>query len=204
MLGRGELQLSILLEMMRREGYELMVGKPEIVTKRIDGKLMEPVEYLTVDIPEEFVGVVMEQFGSRQRRSQKHAQSWIWASTHRISRSQPGPDWIAQPGADRYARHNRDEFPLPRLHRMARRDSAPADRSADCRSRWAHDFARAIQLARTWRVVHWPGRGCVRRNDHWGKSKDNDLDVNVVREKKLTNMRASTADEAIRLVPFGN
>ena len=65
-LGRGELQLSILIEMMRREGYELMVGKPEIVTKRIDGKLMEPVEHLTVDIPEEFVGVVMEQLGSRK------------------------------------------------------------------------------------------------------------------------------------------
>ena len=65
-LGRGELQLSILIEMMRREGYELMVGKPEIVTKRIDGKLMEPVEHLTIDVPEEFVGVVMEQLGSRK------------------------------------------------------------------------------------------------------------------------------------------
>src|SRR5499425_1210083 len=62
-MGRGELQLSILLEMMRREGYELAVGKPEIVTKRIDGKLMEPVERLTIDIPEEFVGDVMEQLG---------------------------------------------------------------------------------------------------------------------------------------------
>src|SRR5437868_635768 len=65
-MGRGELQLSILIEMMRREGYELMVGKPEIVTRRVDGKLMEPVEQLTVDIPEEFVGVVMEQLGARK------------------------------------------------------------------------------------------------------------------------------------------
>src|ERR1700747_1400358 len=65
-LGRGELQLSILIEMMRRESFELMVGKPEIVTKRIDGKLMEPVEHLTVDVPEEFVGVVMEHVGSRK------------------------------------------------------------------------------------------------------------------------------------------
>jgi GTP-binding protein len=66
-MGRGELQLSILLEMMRREGYELMVGKPEIVTKRTaDGRLREPVELLTVDIPEEFVGVVMEQLGARK------------------------------------------------------------------------------------------------------------------------------------------
>ncbi len=65
-MGRGELQLSILIEMMRREGYELMVGKPEIVTKRVGGRLMEPVERLTVDVPEEFVGVVMEQLGTRK------------------------------------------------------------------------------------------------------------------------------------------
>src|SRR6266849_3370594 len=65
-LGRGEMQLSILIEMMRREGFELMVGKPEIVTKHIDGKLMEPVEHLTVDIPEEYIGVVMEQLGARK------------------------------------------------------------------------------------------------------------------------------------------
>src|SRR6266481_1147490 len=65
-MGRGELQLSIFIEMMRREGYELMVGKPEIVTKRVDGKLMEPVEHLTVDVPEGFVGVVMQQLGGRK------------------------------------------------------------------------------------------------------------------------------------------
>src|SRR6202008_2115046 len=65
-LGRGELQLSILIEMMRREGFELMVGKPEIVTKRIDGKLMEPQEKLMVDIPESFIGVVIEKLGGRK------------------------------------------------------------------------------------------------------------------------------------------
>src|SRR5689334_11586746 len=65
-MGRGELQLAILIEMMRREGFELAVGKPEIVTKHVDGKLMEPIEHLTVDVPEEFVGVVMEQLGSRK------------------------------------------------------------------------------------------------------------------------------------------
>src|SRR5271163_1417820 len=65
-MGRGELQLAILIEMMRRESFELAVGKPEIVTKQVDGKLMEPVEMLTVDVPEEFVGVVMEQLGARK------------------------------------------------------------------------------------------------------------------------------------------
>ena len=66
MLGRGELQLAILIETMRREGFELMVGKPEIVTKQIDGKLMEPVEHLIVDVPENFIGVVMEKLGARK------------------------------------------------------------------------------------------------------------------------------------------
>src|SRR5947199_3476682 len=65
-MGRGELQLSILIETMRREGYELMVGKPEIVTCRIDGKLMEPLEQLTIDIPENFIGVVIEKLGPRK------------------------------------------------------------------------------------------------------------------------------------------
>ena len=88
-MGRGELQLSILIEMMRREGYELMVGKPEIVTKRVDGKLMEPVEHLTVDVPEEFVGVVMEQLGARKSEVAQHAQSRLRTRAHRISRAQP-------------------------------------------------------------------------------------------------------------------
>src|SRR5437868_7439718 len=70
-MGRGELQLSILIEMMRREGYELMVGKPEIVTRRIDGKLMEPVERLTVDVPETFIGAVIDKLGARKGKMTK-------------------------------------------------------------------------------------------------------------------------------------
>ena len=65
-LGRGELQLAILIEMMRREGFEMMVSRPEIVTKRIDGELMEPVEHLTIDVPENFVGTVIERLGPRK------------------------------------------------------------------------------------------------------------------------------------------
>jgi GTP-binding protein len=65
-LGRGELQLSVLIDMMRREGFELMVSRPEIVTRRIDDQLMEPNEYLTVDIPENFVGTVIERLGPRK------------------------------------------------------------------------------------------------------------------------------------------
>src|SRR5678815_217432 len=70
-MGRGELQLSILLEMMRREGFEMAVGKPEIVTKHVNGKLMEPVERLTIDVPDAFVGVVIEKLGARKAQMQK-------------------------------------------------------------------------------------------------------------------------------------
>ena len=70
-MGRGELQLAILIEMMRREGYELAVGKPEILTKTIDGKMMEPVELLVIDCPEAFIGVVIEKLGSRKGKMSK-------------------------------------------------------------------------------------------------------------------------------------
>ena len=81
-LGRGELQLSITIEMMRREGYELMVGKPEIVTKRIDGKLMEPVEHLTVDVPEGIRGRGHGAVGIAQGRGHQHAQPRLRAGAH--------------------------------------------------------------------------------------------------------------------------
>ena len=70
-MGRGELQLAILIEMMRRESYELMVGKPEILTRRIDGKVQEPVELLVIDCPETFIGVVIEKLGSRKGKMSK-------------------------------------------------------------------------------------------------------------------------------------
>src|SRR6185503_17233209 len=70
-MGRGELQLAILIEMMRREGFELMVGKPEILTRTVDGKLQEPLEHLVIDCPEAFIGVVIEKLGSRKGKMTK-------------------------------------------------------------------------------------------------------------------------------------
>ena len=86
-MGRGELQLAILIEMMRREGYELVVGKPEIVTKHVDGKLMEPVERLTIDCPESFVGVVIEKLGSRKGKMQKMHNHGYGPRAHGVSSS---------------------------------------------------------------------------------------------------------------------
>jgi GTP-binding protein len=203
-LGRGELQLSILLEMMRREGFELMVGKPEIVTKRdkTTGKLMEPVEHLTVDIPEEFVGVVMEQLGTRKAEmSNMHNHGYgrvriefKVASRGLIGlRSQLLTDTrgtiVMNALFDGYTEWQ-GEIP----HRLT--GVLVADRAgvSTAYSLW--------NLQERGELFIGPGVDVYEGMIIGENAKDTDLDVNVVREKKLTNMRASSADEAIRLVPF--
>jgi GTP-binding protein len=201
-MGRGELQLSILIEMMRREGYELMVGKPEIVTKRVNGKLMEPVERLTVDIPEEFVGVVMEQLGARKSEV-------VNMHNHGYGRV-------------------RIEFRVPSRGLIGLRSQLLTDTRGtivmnslfDGYTEWQGEIPHRITGALTadrpgvstayalWNLQErgelfvGPGVDVYEGMIVGENAKDTDLDVNVVREKKLTNMRASTADEAIRLVPF--
>jgi GTP-binding protein len=201
-LGRGELQLSILLEMMRREGYELMVGKPEIVTKRIDGKLMEPVEYLTVDIPEEFVGVVMEQLGSRKgevKNMHNHGYGRVRIEFRVPSRGLIGlrsqlltdtrGTIVMNSLFDGYTEWQ-GEIP----HRLT--GALIADRPGVTTSHALWNLQERGEM------FVGPGVDVYEGMVIGENAKDNDLDVNVVREKKLTNMRASTADEAIRLVPF--
>jgi len=201
-LGRGELQLSITIEMMRREGYELMVGKPEIVTKRIDGKLMEPVEHLTVDVPEGFVGVVMEQLGSRKGE-------------------------VTNMHNHGYGRV-RIEFRVPSRGLIGLRSQLLTDTRGtivmnslfDGYTEWQGDIPHrptgALIADRPGTSTAYALWGLQERGELFigsgvelyegmivgENAKDDDLDVNAVREKKLTNMRASTSDEAIRLVPF--
>ena len=201
-MGRGELQLSILIEMMRREGYELMVGKPEIVTKRIDGKLMEPIEHLTVDIPEEFVGVVMEQLGTRKgevTHMHNHGYGRVRIEFRVASRGLIGlrsqlltdtrGTIVMNSLFDGYTEWQ-GEIP----HRLT--GALVADRPGNTTSYALWNLQERGELFVGSRIEVYEGM-VIGEN-----AKDNDLDVNVVREKKLTNMRASTADEAIRLVPF--
>jgi GTP-binding protein len=201
-MGRGELQLSILIEMMRREGYELMVGKPEIVTKRINGRLMEPVERLTVDIPDKFVGVVMEQLGARKSEV-------VNMHNHGYGRV-------------------RIEFRVPSRGLIGLRSQLLTDTRGtivmnslfDGYTEWQGEIPHRItgaliadrpgvstayalwNLQERGELFVGPGVDVYEGMIIGENAKDTDLDVNVVREKKLTNMRASTADEAIRLVPF--
>ena len=201
-MGRGELQLSILIEMMRREGYELMVGKPEIVTKRVDGKLMEPVEHLTVDVPEEFVGVVMEQLGTRKgevANMHNHGYGRVRIEFRVPSRGLIGlrsqlltdtrGTIVMNSLFDGYIEWQ-GEIP----HRPTGALVADRDGVSTAYALW--------NLQERGELFVGPGVDVYEGMVIGENAKDNDLDVNVVREKKLTNMRASTADEAIRLVPF--
>jgi len=201
-LGRGELQLSITIEMMRREGYELMVGKPEIVTKRIEGKLMEPVEHLTVDVPEGFVGVVMEQLGSRKGEvlnMHNHGYGRVRIEFRVPSRGLIGlrsqlltdtrGTIVMNSLFDGYTEWQGD---IP--HRLTGALIADRAGSSTAYALWG--------LQERGELFVGPGVELYEGMIIGENAKDDDLDVNAVREKKLTNMRASTADEAIRLVPF--
>jgi len=201
-MGRGELQLSILIEMMRREGYELMVGKPEIVTKRVDGRLMEPVECLMVDVPDGFVGVVMEQLGTRKAEvvnMHNHGYGRV-----RIEFKVPSRGLIglrSQLLTDTrgtivmnslFAGYVAWQGEIP--HRLTGALIADRPGVSTSYALWG--------LQERGELFVGPGIEVYEGMIIGENAKDNDLDVNVVREKKLTNMRASTADEAIRLVPF--
>jgi GTP-binding protein len=201
-LGRGELQLSITIEMMRREGYELMVGKPEIVTKRIGGKLMEPVEHLTIDVPEEFVGVVMEQLGSRKsevKNMHNHGYGRVRIEFRVPSRGLIGlrsqlltdtrGTIVMNSLFDGYMEWQ-GEIP----HRLT--GALISDRSGTSTAYALWGLQERGELFLGAGVELYEGM-IIGEN-----AKDDDLEVNAVREKKLSNMRASGADEAIRLVPF--
>ncbi len=203
-LGRGELQLSILLEMMRREGFELMVGKPEIVTKRVDGKLMEPVEMLTIDVPEEFVGVVMEQLGVRKStvvNMHNHGYGRVRIEFRVPSRSLIGlrsqlltdtrGTIVMNALFDGYIEWQGD---IP--HRLTGALISDRDGVSTAYALWG--------LQERGELFVGPGADLYEGMIVGENAKDNDLDVNAVREKKLTNMRSSSADEALRLVPYKN
>jgi GTP-binding protein len=201
-MGRGELQLSILLEMMRREGYELAVGKPEIVTKRIHDRLMEPVERLTIDVPDEFVGVVMEQLGRRKAEMLKmhnHGYGRVRMEFRVGSRGLIGlrsqlltdtrGTIVMNSLFDGYTEWQ-GEIP----HRLTGVLVADRPGTTTAYALWG--------LQERGEMFVPPGTEVYEGMIVGENSRDSDLDVNAVREKKLTNMRASTADDAIRLVPF--
>ncbi|MGD0436309.1 MAG: translational GTPase TypA, partial [Bryobacteraceae bacterium] len=200
-MGRGELQLAILIEMMRREGFELMVGKPEILTRTIDGKLREPVELLVIDCPESFIGVVIEKLGGRKGKMNKminHGSGRVRLEFHVPSRGLIGlrSEMLTDTRGTAIMNslfHGYIEWQGEIPTRPT--GSLVADRPGKTTGHAIFNLQERGEIFVT------PGTEVYEGMIVGENSRDADLNVNIVKEKKLTNMRASTADEAIRLVP---
>ncbi len=200
--GRGELQLAILIEMLRREGYEMQVSKPEVITRLQGGRKMEPIEQVIIDCPEVFIGVVTEALGRRKGHMTR----------------------MINHGAGRV----RLEFEVPTRGMIGFRSEFLTDTKGTgllntLFMKWgdwlgiiANRLTGALVADRTGSATSYalynlqergelfirPGTPVYEGMIIGENARDVDLNVNAIKEKKLTNMRASTSDEAIRLVPF--
>ncbi len=199
--GRGELQLSILIEMMRREGFEMQVSRPEIVTKAVDGVRMEPVENLVIDVAEEYQGVVIAQCGIRRGTMTKmvnHGSGRV-----RLEFAIPARGLIGF--RSQFLTETRGTGMMNHIfHGWAPWSGPIASRPTGAllsdRAGVVTAYAIANMQDRGEMFVA-PGTVVYEGMIVGENSRINDLDINIVREKKMSNMRASGADEAIRLIP---
>jgi GTP-binding protein len=200
-IGRGELQLSILIEMMRREGYEIQVSRPEIVTKEIDGKRVEPVEDLVIDVPDDFQGVVIAQLGTRKgvmTRMVNHGSGRVRMEFRVPTRGLIGfrSQFLTETKGTGIMNHLFAGWepwhgPIP-----SRANGAlVADRVGVATAYAIWNLQERGEIFIEPQIDVYEGM-IIGEN-----SRPNDMDVNVTKEKKQTNMRASSADEAIRLIP---
>ena len=200
-MGRGELQLAIIIEMMRREGYELGVGKPEILTKSVDGKLSEPLELLVIDCPESFVGVVIEKLGQRKGKMAKminHGSGRVRLEFHVPSRGLIG--LRSEMLTDTRGTAIMNSLFHGYIEWQGEIPTRPTGSLVADRPGKATGHA-IFNLQERGEMFIEPGTEVYEGMVVGENARDADLNVNIVKEKKLTNMRASTADEAIRLVP---
>jgi GTP-binding protein len=200
--GRGELQLAIMIEMMRREGYELQVSKPEVITRRENGQLLEPIELTVIDCPDTFIGVVTEALGRRKGRLTKmvnHGTGRVRMEFEIPSRGLIGfrSEFLTDTkgtGLLNTIFLRWDEWQGAISQRIT--GALVADRPGPTTT-----YA-LFNLQERGELFVRPGTQVYEGMVIGENARDVDLDVNVIKEKKLTNMRASSADDAMRLVPF--
>jgi GTP-binding protein len=199
--GRGELQLAILIEMMRREGYEMGAGRPEILTREIDGARHEPMEVLVVDCPESFVGAVTQKVGSRKGRMTKmvnHGTGRVRMEFRIPSRGLIGfrTEFLTDTRGTGIMNHLFEGY-APWQGDIPHRTTGAlvADRPGRCT---AHAVEH-LQDRGTMFVA--PGDQVYEGMVVGENSRSADIDVNIAKEKKLTNMRASTSERTVRLIP---
>jgi len=199
--GRGELQLAILIEMMRREGYELQVSKPEAITRNVEGAILEPIESVVVDCPDEFIGVITEALGRRKGQMTKmvnHGTGRVRLEFEAPSRGLIGfrSEFLTETKGTgllntMFQRWGEWQGTL----RGRATGSLVADRVGETTT-----YA-LFNLQERGTLFVRPGTRVYEGMIIGENARAVDLDVNAIKEKKLTNMRASTADEAMRLVP---
>jgi GTP-binding protein len=199
--GRGELQLAILIEMMRREGYEMSVGKPEVLTRDIDGVRHEPMELLVVDCPEEYIGVVTQKVGVRRGRMTKmvnHGSGRVRLEFRLPSRGLIGfrTEFLTDTRGTGIMNHLFDG------HEPWQGDIPHRPTGALVADRPGRATAYAIgHLQPRGTLFTAPGDEVYEGMIVGENSRENDMDVNITKEKKLTNMRASTDEATVQLVP---
>ncbi len=198
---RGELQLAILVETMRREGFELTVGKPEVVLKVVDGKKHEPVERVTIDTPDDYLGAVTQLLAARKGRMENminHGLGWVRLEYLVPARGLIGfrTEFLTETRGFGVISHIFEDYePWFGEIRARERGSLVADRSGPTTT-----YAMTnLQDRSTMMVV--PGTDVYQGMIVGENSRSGDMDVNICREKKLTNMRASSSDETVKLTP---
>ncbi len=199
--GRGELQLAVLVELMRREGFELTVGKPEVVTREVDGKVHEPVERVSIDAPEEYVGVLTQLLALRKGRMEQmvnHGTGWVRLEYLVPARGLIGfrTEFLTETRGTGILHHVFDRYePWHGELRTRPSGSLVADRRGPTTT-----FA-LLNLQERGSLFVGPGVEVYEGMVMGENARAEDLDVNATKEKKLTNIRSSTAEELVRLIP---
>jgi len=199
--GRGELQLAVLVEMMRREGFELTVGKPQVVTKKIDGKTYEPFEHLTIDTPEEHLGAITQLLANRKGRMENmtnHGTGWVRLEFVLPARSLIGfrTEFLTETRGTGIMNHVFEgRFPWAGEMRNRPTGSLVADRTGVTTS------YTLFNLQERGTLFVGPGEEVYEGMVVGENSRPDEMDVNPTKEKHLTNVRSATGDELERLIP---
>ena len=199
--GRGELQLAVLVEIMKREGFELTVGKPQVVTKIVDGKIHEPMEHLTIDAPEDYLGVITQLMALRKARMEQmvnHGTGWIRLDYRVPSRGLIGfrTEFLTETRGTGLLHHVFDGYEA--WHGELR--TRPTGSLVSDRRGLVTSYAM-YSIQDRGSIFVEPGAEVYEGMVIGENGRSEDMDVNAVREKKLTNMRSSGTDEAERLIP---
>ena len=199
--GRGELQLAVLVEMMRREGFELTVGKPQVLTREIDGKVHEPVDRVTVDVPDDYLGVVQQLLAVRKGRLEQivnHGTGWVRLDYLVPARGLIGfrTELLTESRGTALLHHVFERFePWAGEIRARRNGSLVADRTGETRS------YSLLSLQERGQLFVGPGVAVYEGMVIGENARTEDMDVNPTKEKKQTNVRASSSDNFEKLIP---